>query len=177
MFDDRALIDDLAAPHRASPAFKRLMARGKAALPAVIEGLTHASADARHHCCRLLDHLLTPEALGPLMGMLGDPDARVRCAALHSLTCDRCKDGVCLPTDGPLLAAALKLLATDPSAHVRAHAVGAVGRSMHDEPAALAAIEAAAASDPSPAVRKKARWYVPGGPIYRRTAPRAAAAR
>lgn len=175
--DDQALIDDLAAPHRASPAFKRLMARGQAALPAILEGLAHTSADARYHCCRLLDHLLTPDALGPLMGMLDDPDARVRWSALHSLTCDRCKEGMCLPTDGPLLAAAMRLLATDPSAHVRAHAIGAVGRSMHDDPAALAAIEAAAASDPSPAVRKKARWHAPGGPIYRRTARRAAVAR
>jgi hypothetical protein len=48
---------------------------------------------------------------------------------------------------------------------------------MHDDPAALAAIETAAASDPSPAVRKKARWYVPGGPIFRRTARRVATAR
>jgi HEAT repeat protein len=176
MFEDRPLIDDLAAPHRASPAFKRLMARGPAALPAVLKGLTHASADARYHCCRLLDHLLTPEALGPLMGMLDDPDARVRCSALHSLSCDRCKEGVCLPTDGPLLAAALRLLAADPSAHVRAHALGAVGRAVHADPAALAAIEAAAACDPSPAVRKKARWYVPGGPLFRRMARRSRSA-
>ena len=45
MFEDRGLIDDLAAPHRASPAFKRLMARGQAALPAVLGGLAHASAE------------------------------------------------------------------------------------------------------------------------------------
>jgi hypothetical protein len=30
-------------------------------------------------------------------------------------------------------------------------------------------------ADPSPAVRKKASWYAPGGPIYRRTEPRGAA--
>ena len=136
MFEDRGLIDDLAAPHRAIPAFKRLMARGQAALPAVLGGLAHASAEARYRCCRLLDHLLTPDALGPLIAMLDDPDERVRCSALHSLSCDRCKEGVCLPTDGPLLAKAMRLLASDPSAHVRAFAIEAVGRSLHADPAA-----------------------------------------
>ena len=174
--DDTFLIDELAAPHRASPAYKALMARGALATDAIVRGLQHPSADARYHCCRLLDQLLTPDALGPLIGMLDDPDERVRYTALHSLSCDRCKDGVCLPTDGPLLAKALELLASDPSAHVRAHAVEAVGRSAHEDEAALAAIERAAAADPSPAVRKKARWYAPGGPIYRRIAPKTRAA-
>ena len=175
--DDAALIDELAVPHRASAAFKALMARGPAATPAVVRGLTHESADARYHCCRLLDHLLTPDALAPLIGMLDDPDERVRYSALHSLSCDRCKDDVCLPTDGPLLAKAMDLLAADPDAHVRAHALEAVGRSMHADAKALAAIATAAASDPSPAVRKKARWYAPGGPVYRRTSVRRRATR
>ena len=169
--DEAALIDELAKPHRASGAYKALMALGAAATPVIVRGLEHESADARYHCCRLLDQLLTPEALGPLIGMLDDPDERVRYTALHSLSCDRCKDDVCLPTDGPLPAKALDLLARDPSAHVRAYAIEAVGRSAHSDTGALAAITKAAVTDPSPAVRKKARWYVPGGPIYRRTSP------
>ena len=169
VLDDTALIDELATPHRAGPAYEALVARGPAAVAEVVRGLRHESADVRYHCCRLLDQLLTPEALGPLISMLDDPDERVRYTALHSLSCDRCKDDVCLPTDGPLLAKALQLLADDPSAHVRAMAIEAVGRSAHTDAGALAAIERAAAADPSPAVRKKARWYAPGGPIYRRT--------
>jgi HEAT repeat protein len=174
--DDTALIDELATPHRAGQAYKALMARGAAATAAVVRGLGHESADARYHCCRLLDQLLTPDALAPLIGMLDDPDERVRYTALHSLSCDRCKDDVCLPSDGPLLAKALELLAADPSAHVRAHAIEAVGRSVHEDEAARAAIERAATGDASPAVRKKARWYAPGGPVYRRTVPRPRAA-
>ena len=169
MSDDTALIDELATPHRAGSAYKALMARGPAVVAAVVRGLRHESADARYQCCRLLDQLLTPEALGPLIGMLDDPDERVRYTALHSLSCDRCKDDVYLPTDGPLLAKALQLLAGDPSAHVRAMAIEAVGRSAHTDAGALAAIERAAAADPSPAVRNKARWYAPGCSIYRRT--------
>jgi len=174
--DDASLIDELAIPHRASPAYKVLMARGAAAASAIVHGLQHPSADARLYCCRLLDQLLTPEALAPLIGMLDDPDERVRYTALHSLSCDRCKDNVCLPTDGALLAKAMALLAADPSAHVRAQALGAVGRSAHIDADALSAIAHAAAADPSPAVRKKARWYSPGGPIYQRTAPKPARA-
>jgi HEAT repeat protein len=174
--EDRVLVDDLAAPHRARGAYKRLMTRGQEALPAILEGLAHPSADARYHCCRLLDQLLTPEALAPLISMLDDPDERVRCSALHSLSCDRCKEGVCLPTDGPVLAKAITLLGADPSAHVRAMAIEAVGRSAHDDPAALPAIETAASSDLSPAVPRKARWYASGGPIFRRTARRARSA-
>ncbi|HEY2692568.1 MAG TPA: hypothetical protein VGJ50_29315 [Streptosporangiaceae bacterium] len=36
-------------------------------------------------------------------------------------------------------------------------------------PAAAEALESAATADPSPVVRKKAPWYIPGGAIYRRT--------
>jgi hypothetical protein len=174
--DDAFLIDELAIPHRASPAYKALLARGVAATDAIVGGLRHGSADARYHCCRLLDRLLTPDALRPLIAMLDDPDERVRYTALHSLSCDRCKDDVCLPTDGLLLAKAMELLAGDPSAHVRAHALGAVGRSAHGDVGALSAITRAAAADPSPAVRKKARWYSPGGPLYQRMAPKPARA-
>ena len=169
--DDASLIDELAFPYRASAAYKTLMARGAAATPAIVRALKHESADARYHCCRLLDQLLTPDALGPLIEMLDDADERVRYTALHSLSCDRCKDDACLPTDGPLLAKAIELLAADPSAHVRAYAVEAVGRSVHGDASALAAIARAAVADASPAVRKKARWYAPGGPVYRRTSP------
>ena len=39
--DDAALIDELATPHRAGPAYKALMARGPAATAAIVGGLRH----------------------------------------------------------------------------------------------------------------------------------------
>jgi hypothetical protein len=51
-------------------------------------------------------------------------------------------------------------------------AIELVGAWVHTHPEAVHAIDIAAASDPAPAVRKKARWYAPGGTVYRRTAPR-----
>ncbi len=78
-----------------------------------------------------------------------------------------------LPYDGPVLEKGIALLKADPSAHVRAMAVELVGRSVHAVPRALAALLDTRASDPSPAVRKKAGWYAPGGPNFRRRAPKA----
>jgi len=79
------------------------------------------------------------------------------------------QDNVCLPTDGPLLKKAMELLNSDPDAHVRAMAIEAVGRSVHADPRAEAAILRTMSADPSPAVRKKARWYAPGGKIHERS--------
>ena len=68
--------------------------------------------------------------------------------------------------------AAIALLHADPDAHVRAHAIGVVGLSVHTRPEAVEALQKTHREDPSPAVRKKSTWYLPGGPIWRRTAPK-----
>ncbi|HKU94729.1 MAG TPA: HEAT repeat domain-containing protein [Vineibacter sp.] len=167
--EDATLIEDLARSHRAAAAIRAFMGRGVASVPALVEGLQHPDAEARYQCCRLLDRWLTADAMQPLLKMLDDPDARVRVSALHSLSCDRCKTDACLPTDGPLLKKAIQLLDADPDAHVRAMALEAVGRSSHIELAAEAAIVRSMSADPSPAVRKKARWYAPGGKIHERS--------
>jgi HEAT repeat protein len=167
-FDAAPLIEDLARPHRAAAAIRILMRSGASAIPALVEGLRHPDAEARYQCCRLLDRALTADAMQPLLEMLDDPDARVRVSALHSLSCDRCKTDACLPTDGSLLRKAIELLASDPDAHVRAMAIEAVGRSVRTDRTAEAAIVRSLSTDPSPFVRKKARWYAPGGTIYER---------
>lgn len=166
--DDAKLIEDLARPYRAVTAIRIFMSRGATAIPALVEGLQHPDAEARYQCCRLLDQLLTADAMQPLLNMLDDSDARVRASALHSLSCDRCKTDVCLPTDDSLLKKAIQLLDSDPDVHVRAMAIEAVGRSVHADPTAEAAVRRTMSADPSPAVRKKARWYAPGGKIHER---------
>ncbi len=50
-------------------------------------------------------------------------------------------------------------------------AVELVAAWADSHPAAAEALRSAATADPSPVVRKKASWYVPGGTIYRRTHP------
>ena len=113
-----------------------------------------------------------PEVMDDLMSMLDDPDARVRCSALHTLSCDRCKEGACRPDEARVLPRAVALIANDPDPHVRAHAIGLAGRWVHTNATVKAVLLTAMGTDPSPAVRKKASWLVPGGAIYQRTAPK-----
>jgi hypothetical protein len=108
--------------------------------------------------------------MGDLVAMLDDLDARVRRSTLHSLACDRCKEGDYRLDAAAVLPRAIGLLTGDPDRHVRAMAAEVVGLFVHDSDKAAAALSDAATSDSSPAVRKKAKWYAPGGAIYRRTA-------
>jgi hypothetical protein len=141
-------------------------------LPAVRAGLRHPNPDVRFYCCRYLDQFFEPEVLPDLLSLLADPHPDVRCTALHTLLCDRCKLGACRPDAGVLLTRALVMLAQDPDAHVRAIAVEAVGKSVHDRMEARMALAGAAGADPSYAVRKKAGWFLPGGAIFERTRPK-----
>jgi len=170
------LVERLAAPHHARAALRELLALKERALEAVQEGLRHDDPAVRYYCCRFLDQFLAPASWDDLVGMLDDEAAGVRGAALHSLACDKCKTGE-KPDHGRVLPDALRLLVHDPDPHVRAHAVGVVGQFVHERGEAMAAVEAAIAHDPSPAVRKKARWYAPGGPIFNRTRPKPQRAR
>jgi HEAT repeat protein len=169
-----SLLAELAIPHRAKAAYRQLLKSGLEAMPAIRRGLRHDNADVRYWCCQYLDRFLEPEVLGDLIAMLDDTDERIRVSTLHTLSCDRCKEGACRPDEGAVLPRAMALLADDPDAHVRAHAIGLVGRWVHTNSNAEAALLKAMQSDPSPAVRKKAGWLVPGGPVHRRTKPKAA---
>lgn len=168
------LLETLAIPHRAKDAFWRLMAAGKDALPVVRTGLGHPNADVRQYCCKFLDHFVDSEGLSELVAMMDDAAPQVRVWAVHALSCDRCKENTCRPDEGLVLPRAIALLQSDPDVHVRNHAIGLIGLSVHHRPEAVAALKAAVAADPHPSVRKKAAWYAPGGAIYKRTAPKPA---
>ena len=171
--DYAVLIETFAIPHHAKNVFWRLIAVGRDALPAARAGLHHPNADVRAWCCRYLDHFVDSASLDELVGMLDDPDPEVRKWTLHALSCDRCKEnGTCLVDPGVVLPRAIALLRADSDTHVRNCAVGLLGQYVHVNATAVAALIEAAANDPSPAVRKKAAECAPGGPIYRRTAPK-----
>jgi hypothetical protein len=171
---NEALVEALGDPQRTVGAYHVLLRRGQGAVTAVRDGLRHESPAVREGCCRLLDHLVDAESMDQLAAMADDPDAKVRIAAFHALACDRCKGGTCAPGAALVLEPALRHLRDDPDPRARAMAAELVGKFVHTAPQAVAALQAACARDPSPAVRKKAGWYAPGGAIYRRTAPRPA---
>ncbi|MFJ9690747.1 HEAT repeat domain-containing protein [Kitasatospora sp. NPDC101183] len=172
--DNDALVSCLGDPQRAVAAYRELLRRDGDALGAIRAGLSHEDAAVREGCCRLLDHLVDTESMEQLIAMADDPDTSVRIAAFHALACDRCKDDACAPGADRVLEPALEHLASDPDAQVRMRAAELVGKFAHTDPRAEAALLAARAQDPSPAVRKKAGWYAPGGSIHRRTAPQKA---
>jgi hypothetical protein len=166
------LVGLLADPHRYFPAYQRLLTLGAAAADAARNGLRHPDAQVRMRCCQVLDHGLDEAAITALLGALDDPAAEVRLQALHALACDRCKDGACRPDAATTLPRAIPVLAHDPHPLVRAMAAELVGAGVHSHPSSVAALQRAAREDPSPAVRKKASWYAPGGAVYQRTRPR-----
>ncbi|MEU9046182.1 MULTISPECIES: HEAT repeat domain-containing protein [unclassified Kitasatospora] len=171
--DNEALVSCLGDPQRAVAAYQELLRRKEDSVGAIRAGLSHENAAVREGCCRLLDHLVDTASMGRLITMTDDPDAQVRIAAFHALACDRCKGDTCVPGPDRVLEPALQHLASDPDAQVRSRAAELVGKFVHTDARAVAALEAAHAQDPSPAVRKKAGWYTPGGAIYERTVPRA----
>lgn len=169
--DHDAWVGLLADPVRAQRAFWHLVLTGHDALPSVRHGLESSNADVRRWATKAMDHLVDAEGLTVLVRMLDDPDPKVRVEACHALSCDRCRDDECRPDASSVLPKAIEVLTTDPDAQVRAYAAELVARWVHTSTEAEAALVRVRDHDPSPAVRKKAGWFAPGGTIHRRTAP------
>ncbi len=165
------LLNQLAIKHHAKTTYRKLFAMGFAVVPIATEGLKHENSSVRYYCCSLLDHFLVPEVLEDLINMVNDSDPKVRVMVLHTLACDRCKEGDCRPAEKDVLPKALHILNEDNNAHVRAMAIEVVGQYVHTNKTAEHALLEANKKDPSPTVRKKAGWYMPGGPIFKRTIP------
>lgn len=172
--DAATLIRDLAVPHRAKHAWRQLLAMRETALPAVEAALHDPNPDIRYFCVRYLDHFPSSDAIGDLIALARDADPRVRTEAFHALACDRCKPDKCAPDVTQTTPVAVDAVRGDPSHHVRQMALEVLGKAAHSSALAANAIREAMTSDPSPAVRKKAAWYAPGGAIHTRTAPKAA---
>jgi len=166
-----AWVERLAIPHHQRDAMWHLVLSGPPALDAVRAGLAHDDPAVRRGCTDVLDHLVDDAALADLVEMVTDDDVEVRVRALHALACERCKENGCTPDAASVLPAAIDRLRNDPNRHVRAHALGAVARWVHHSTDAFEAV-AAALHDPDPTVRKKASWFVPGGPRYEKTKPK-----
>lgn len=172
MEDYHRFVEDLAIRHRAKHALRSLMAAGSLATPVVTAGLRHPDPEVRIGCCMVLDHHMDDAALPELIENLHHENERVRAWAMHALACDRCKEGTCRPGEDQVIPLAVRMLLEDDSRHVRQMAAGLLGPSVHRHPDVLHALEYARDHDPHPVVRKIARWYTPGGPIFKRLTPK-----
>jgi HEAT repeat protein len=164
-------INDLLVKHRADEARRRLYNAGPLALPAIRSALRHESAEVRWFACGFFDHFLDEEALPELIRRLDDEDARVRERALHTLACERCKEGECRPGEEMYLPTVLKMLESDPSPHLRRGAINLLFQIVHRSAQASAALERARDEDPAPDVRAYAATRAPRGVMWRRTSP------
>lgn len=170
-----ALVGSLAVRHRNKEASRRLMAGGVEATDALRRGLKHEDPAVRVGCLYVLDHFMDDAALDDIVECLDDDNPHVRSRALHTLACDRCKEGACRPAEGQVVPIALKLLKDDPHRRVRTTAADMLGQVVHRFPAVAAALTDARDHDPHPVVRKVAGWSAPGGPRYQKTKPRVSA--
>lgn len=102
--DPAALVASFAVAELRVETLSRLLELGKAVLPAVREGLKHPDWHVRHWCAIYLDRGADPSMLADLVPLLNDPEPRVRLWAIHSISCEHCKDYACPIDVVPLLA-------------------------------------------------------------------------
>ena len=159
---DDELLDRLSVPHLARAAFWKLWSDAKTDNTTLLHGLKHPDANVRATCCQILDHFLDDLALGEIVACLDDLDPRVRGWALHTLGCDRCKEGECRPGEQVFVPAALRMLRDDEHPRVRATAAETLGRcSARRTDAVVAALTAASTEDPDAHVRRVAARFLP----------------
>jgi hypothetical protein len=114
-----------------------LLARGPAALGALVAGLSHADWQIRAACAGLMDHLADDRCVAPLRRALSDPSPHVRRHAVHALGCQACKAA---PLAADTVALLIERSLADPSVRVRRVAVHQLGLQAHD-PRAVDALE------------------------------------
>lgn len=136
------LVAAFAEPGSRMPAFLALSARGRAALPAVRDGLRHPDSHVRRWCVILADNVADAATLRAVVPLLDDPCAGVRRWAVHTLACECCKDGP-NPVDAvPLL---LERIERDPSIRVRRQAVAMLAHHRAPDPRAAPVLRRLAA--------------------------------
>jgi HEAT repeat protein len=138
-----------------------LLTSGPDVVPALRRGLRHRKAIVRRTCVRILDQLVDEDTVPDLVAALDDEDTGVRAAALHSLACDRCKQGECRPGEDLWVPRALALL-DDPDPDLRAAAIDALGKVVDHRPEVEAALRRAADSDRDKGLRSMALGRLSG---------------
>ena len=147
------LVAEFANGQNRMPAFLALYSRGARVLPAVRQGLQHANWHIRHWSAILADNFADDETLRALTSLLNDPRAEVRVWAVHSLSCERCKNGP-NPIDAiPLL---LERIEQDSNIKVRRQAVAMLAYHRTPDPRVLPIFRRIVSEDADKRLRRHA---------------------
>jgi HEAT repeat protein len=128
------LIAEFANGQNRMAAFLALYTRGPQALPAVRKGLQDANWHIRQWSAIVADNFADGEILRTLTSLLHDPKAEVRVWAVHSLSCERCKDG---PNPVDVVPLLLERIQQDSHIRVRRQAVAMLAYHRTPDPRVL----------------------------------------
>ncbi len=142
------VVQSFAGSHRYN-AYQRLRTFGSEALSAVLEGLKDENWHVRHWCAIYLDRQGDAESVLSLLPLLTDPVAKVRLWAVHSISCEHCKEGECTLDVVPLL---IDRIECDESLRVRKMAVAMLGMLSPDQ-RALPVLQAVLKHESDPKIR------------------------
>lgn len=114
------LVAEFANGENRMAAFLALYGRGEESLPAIRKGFSDANWQIRRWCAIAADNFADVETLQAMLPLLNDPKAEVRLWAVHSLSCEVCKDG---PNPLDTTSLLLERIQHDTSIKVRRQAV------------------------------------------------------
>ena len=148
------LVAEFANGENRMAAFLALYTRGRAALPAIRDGFHDANWQIRRWCAIFADSSADGETLQALRPLLHDAKAEVRLWAVHSLSCENCKDGP-NPVDAvPLL---LERIEQDSSIKVRRQAVAMLAHHRSPDARVIPAFNKIAADESDKKLRLHAQ--------------------
>lgn len=114
---------------RVAEAERRLVASGDAGIAAILEGMQSSDSRIRRACAGFMDHHGTDQSIPGLLEALDDSVPRVRREAVHSLSCNRCKESpLCLD----MIPTLISVLEKESNAKVRCEAIYGLNQQKPD---------------------------------------------
>jgi hypothetical protein len=150
----QALAEQLGADdwHLALEARTSLVNAGQVGIDAAIWGLSHPNVSVRRGCADFMDHHGTDACFAPLKWVaLHDPAPSVRRVAVHSASCQRCKQ--CLLT-GDLVGLLVQVALSDTNRRVREQAIGGL-RHQPQDARAVEALKKILSAESHPHLRRE----------------------